>query len=143
MGTEPEETIIDRGDVKITTKRAIIRGTTYPIASLSAVRVDAIPPSVGILFFFGAGAAVFATALIAGALNSASGLADLNWALLIGGVLLAGLTFLCWWVFFTAKPSYVVRLHTAGLQSDALLSPTRELPDAICAALNDAIVRRA
>jgi hypothetical protein len=117
--------------VRVTDARAIIGVTTYPIANITAVSNALIPPKR-----FGAGWAIG----VGGFVVLAGILADpLNFRLLVIGLISLAIGVLLW---VKAKKLYVVRLHTSGVQQDAMVSDDFPLIMKITDALNDAIVSR-
>jgi hypothetical protein len=140
MSESGETVILERDGVTITTKRAVIQGTTYPIASLSAVSLAKVPAPVGCMVItalgFGVGGLVMTAAGVAGGTDASMGFTVFGLTMLVAMILVAVM-------IRRARGTYVVRLHTAGLQTDALKSNDADLANAINSALNEAIIRRA
>ena len=147
--------LFQQGNVTVTTTRAIIGNTTYPINTMSAIAFHTIPGIPGIPGNRTAGVVL----LIVGSLLAAFGVyggftrAGSSGALFDGGALLI----VFWGVVIAAPgayivanvrntpdtpPTYVVKVHTAGLQTDMIVSEDRALVEAVVSALNEAVIQR-
>jgi hypothetical protein len=144
MSDQGEVTLLNRDQVTITTKRAIFYGTTYPVQSLTAVGVERSSGTSGCFFVIGLILAAIGGVLLISGIAMAPNASDavgpvivivLALILLAPGVLIAR------WAL-RMKPTYSVRLSTSGMQTTALTSADEELPNAVAAALNEAIIRR-
>ena len=131
-----EEILYEGDGAQVTTARAVIHGTTYPIANISSVRVQRVPrPILGVLFwlFITANAATTGMCLSGGDSEA-----------MLGGAVCMGLlpALIAAGLFFGDGPKHTVILATAGGESKAYASRHREKALAVEAALNDAIIRR-
>ena len=118
----------DGAGVRVSSSRLIVEATTYAlsgITSVSAVRLKAKR-----------GPAIWTT--IIGLLLAVIGFTTTAALGIVGIVILA--IGVLW--FFLIKDNFVVRIHTAGGETDAVISTDESYIQKIIAALNDAIVHR-
>jgi len=111
-----EETIIhEETNIKITTHRAIINETTYPITNITSVSTQEQAPSgcapaAGVMF---------------GLLLIVIGIANIKESagLIVGGLLIALPSL---YVAINGKPTYLLKLSTAAGEVKALESPNKD-----------------
>jgi hypothetical protein len=125
-----ETTYYQAGDVHITSSRAVMGGTTYPLANISSVGVGEKPVnrSMGVI------AIVLALAAIACGLSGSEN-AGIGWVVAVI-LIMAGV------YSFVQKPDYFVKVGSAGGEQRALVSKDRAYIEKIVAALNEAIIKR-
>jgi hypothetical protein len=111
----------------VSTTRAVLGGVTYPVSSVSSVRVLTVGKSCWGPWL-----------LVIGLFAAISGYGEKSDGLLVFGViaLVAGAAI----VF--GKPEYAIALTTAGGEKTALKSKDRAAIDAIAEALNQAVIDR-
>lgn len=130
-----ETTYYDEGGVKITSARAVLGGTTYPLSNISSVGIAQQSPNILVpLFVFGLG-------VLSGILGLL-GLVTNVWVGISGFVFAAIFMALAVLIFVVMRPRYFVRIASTGGERDALSSPDRPQVEKIVASLNEAIVRR-
>ncbi len=132
-----EKTLLQESGVTITTARAVLGATTYPIAQITSVSTTALPASKAPAVL----AALLGLCCILpgiGMTNAQGERADPVW-LGIGAVLVAIAVVL--WV--ATKDRFAVVLSTAGLQANAVVSRDKSHVARVAVALNEAIVQRA
>lgn len=128
-GTSEVTFYTDQTGIRITNARAIIGARTYSMANLTTVTVGVTSPSYGgAIWTILIGAVIF----LAGAGNSSGGAAIFGLLVLGGGI---------WWAK-SLKPTYHVRIGSAGGESNALSSFDRKYIEGVAAALNEAIIKR-
>lgn len=124
-----ERELLSAAAAQITTKRAVIEGTTYAIAnitSVSVVEVASQRPALIVLALAGVGGAIF------GFLSESPTFSKFAGFFALLGVVLAVI----------AKPKYGVSIGTAGAEKHALVTKDRAFATKVSAALNEAITRR-
>jgi hypothetical protein len=128
---QAETTYYNENGVLITNTRAVLAGTTYPLVNISSVGVGRHVPS---------GAPLLILVLLA----LTSGLCALTSSdLLVPGLVGAGIFALL--AFAGAqgnKPSYFVKIGSAGGEQRALMGRSQAEVEKIVAALNEAIIGR-
>lgn len=126
---------IDGQPVEITTARAVVKGKTYAVKNITSVAVATIPASRlnGILLaVIGAAVLFFAS----GSILAGRTTFEINPGHVVGlilfalGVALAVLT----------KAKYAVKIHTAGVEQDMLVSTDYAAISRVVEALNRAII---
>lgn len=130
-GSNGEVTFMQSVDVLITNKRAVLKGTTYPLANITSVRAHRQPPSKA-LAVLGL-AAVLLGAGLAWATNFTSSAA--NWLMLCGFALEL-------FHFAVMRPTHWVRVATAGGETNAVGYAKASQAQRVVQALSDAIVSR-
>jgi len=132
MTTPPETTYYQDGAITISNSRAVLGAKTYAMVNITSVTMGEKPANrtPGIVLAL-IGLAIAACAGSMGS-DSASGGIVIGILAIIGGIALAALV----------KPSYVVRIGSAGGESDALISKDREYIQKIVNAVNEAIIKR-
>ena len=130
MGTNQEQVFLSRPDVTVTSARLVTPGQTYAMSGITSVTRGIIKPSrkgpifcivVGLFALFG---------------GFARG--DTQFALMGGGFWLA--VGVVWWM--ATKDKHLVKLNTAGGETDAYISTDMDAVDEIIEALNEAIIAR-
>lgn len=133
--------------VRITTAKAQLMGTTYPMAGITSVRTRRVAPSPVAPILFG-GAALFAlcVALLMGAVAMPDEQGPLNPQLMmgavglgVGGLLLGGVAANA---ASSGKVRHVVILGTAGGDRQGLSTYDHQFADAVRGAIEEAITRR-
>lgn len=140
-----EEVLFEQDRVRITTAKAQIHGTTYPMSGLTSVRTVKRVPATGGTFLLGM---VGAVCLFFGLLSlpmmgdpqtQGSGVICLvtaggSGALILGMAVLSHLT--------RGPVRWAVLLGTAGGDRQALVTADEDFADAVRQAIEDAITRR-
>jgi hypothetical protein len=119
------------GTVTITNARAVLGSKTYSMANITSVAMGEKPANVtpGIVVAV-IGLAIAACSAAAG--SNASGGIIFGVLVLVGGIALAVM----------AKSSYIVRIGSAGGETDGLVSNDKEYIQKIVNAVNEAIIKR-
>ena len=120
-----EQSFFNSGGVTVTNARAIIGGTTYSMANITSVSVGMTPASRGGAILL----ALFGCVLAAATDGGGKGLGVL---LLILGI--------AWAVM--AKATYIVKLGSAGGETQALSSKDQPFIEQVVNAMNNAIIHR-
>ena len=131
MSVQQAETkFYDEGGVLITNARAVLGGTTYPLANITSVGIGVQSPSgapafvliiLGLLFFLFTGVSI----------QNVAGLIVMALGVGIGIMILR-----------SNRDSYYVKLGTAGGEQRALSGRDKATVEKIVAALNEAIISR-
>lgn len=125
-----ETTYYNDSGVLVTNARAVLGGTTYPLANVSSVAVgEQVPSSAPML--------VLALCFLA-SLFCAFG--EDTRVIGISGLVIFGLLAFAAWQ--NSKPSYYVKVGSAGGEQKALAGHSKEEVVKIVAALNEAIIGR-
>ena len=128
-----EEVLFDSGRVRVTTHRATLFGTMFPIAALTSVRTIAKTDSPVLVVF---GTLVVCLALLFGGLGwMGSNPSQAGWSLAIG---LAGLVVL----LLGGRTNHMVIVSTAGGDRNALVTRNQSFAYPVRQAIETAIVRR-
>lgn len=146
-----DEVILEDRGVRITTTKALIGRTTYPVNGITSVGDAVERPTLTMPLVVGLGSLVFgglgALELFVALLPPPPGqLVESATAMLIGGPLLMLLATICLGLavrmWLTSAPRYFVVIGTAGGERRALGTPDREFAEQVRAAVEEAISRR-
>jgi hypothetical protein len=119
-----EQSFLDEGGVTVTNSRFIVSGQTYAMSGITSVKALTRKPSrKGPIILV----AIGLLAMLAG-----------KEAVVVGLLFLAGGT--VWWILH--KPTYIVVLHSASGEAEALTSKDGGFISRAVNALNQAIVAR-
>ena len=138
-----EETLLEERGVTITTKRAEIWGTTYPISGVTSVGINRVAPSAAfpLILMVSGVLGFFLTSCI-----SLVALGDTDpsaFEVLLVPVLISGSMWgLAFWLLSRGKPTYSVMIGTSGGDRQALSTPDMLLAEDIKEALEKAIIQR-
>jgi hypothetical protein len=124
-----ETTYYQDGQVTISNARAVLGAKTYAMTNITSVTMGEKPANraLGAVLVLAGGAG-----LCVGGAGDSSGALIVGVLLVIAGIALAIL----------AKPSYIVKIGSAGGESDALIAPDKEYIQKIVNAVNEAIIKR-
>lgn len=136
MAEQPGEKVyLDENNVLVTSKRAVLSGTTYALNNITSVKMSKKDPDHGCMLIL----------TLAGVLGVLIGIFVLQdgasgWAWVILGAIMAvgGGT-----VITQSKPDHIVRLGSASGETNALSSKDQAFIMRVTEALNDAIIDRA
>jgi hypothetical protein len=142
-----EQVLLEDRGVRITTAKAQMHGTTYPMGGITSVRTRRVAPSPGgPILFGGGGLAVLMGALLVGAVALPDEQSPLNpqmmgFAVVLG---LGGLALLAVAAnaASSAKARHVVVLGTAGGDRQGLSTYDQDFADSVRSAIEEAITRR-
>lgn len=127
--TLQETTYYRDGQVTISNSRAVLGTKTYAMSNITSVTMGERPAnrSLGAIF------------ILLGAAGLCVGSASHSNAPLLIGILavIAGIA-----LIFIAKPSYIVKIGSAGGESDALIATDKDYIQKIVNAVNEAIIKR-
>jgi hypothetical protein len=132
MTSSQETTYYQDSTVTISNSRAVLGAKTYAMVNITSVSMGEKPanrtPGIALALI---GLAIAACTGSMGG-NSAGGGIGIGVVLIIAGIALAAIV----------KPSYIVRIGSAGGESDALVSNNREYIQKLVSAVNEAIIKR-
>lgn len=124
-----ERVFMDQPNVKITSARAIINGTTYALANVTSVKTFVQEPNPRVLIY---GSIIF----LSGGLLLLGHITEPGLVIMaIGAIVLAI-------YFFLLKPTFWVRIGTAGAEANAIGYRDQAQTKLVVDAMNDAIVHR-
>jgi len=129
--TNQETVYFQESGVTVTNARAILGNETYVVANITSVSAFETGPNRAIPLI------IALVGLIIGLCSFSIGF-RFSLGVIVGILIIA----VAGYVFFTAKPSYVVRIKSASGEADAYMSKDKTLVERIATALNTAIVRR-
>lgn len=129
-----EQDIFIDANVKITTARVIIDGTTYALRNITSVENTYTPPNRG----WAIALLIFGVLSLIGAFKNFSTSIGLGFGTLVFATILIALAVLQW---LRAKTDYHVTLTTAAGESEAFTSQDCEYIDKIVNHINDAMVK--
>ena len=129
-----EQDIFTDENVKITTARVIINGTTYALRNITSVENTYTPPHRG----WAIASLIFGILSLTNAFISFPSSFGLGFGTLVFAAILIALAVLLW---LHEKTNYHVTLTTAAGESDALTSQDGEYIDNIVCHINDAMAK--
>ncbi len=119
-----ERSFLEEGGVTITNSRFIVAGQTFAMSGVTSVKgVTHTPSRKGPIILIAIGVLAFLAGKEA----------------LVGGLVFIAAA-VAWWMF--QKPKYVVVLHSASGEAEALTSQDGSFISKVVGALNEAIVAR-
>lgn len=126
-----EKTLVNEGGVVVSSTRFVVGGKTYPLAGITSVEAFTISAKrvPGIVLVALGVILLVVLFQVVPSWTIAVGCGGI--LIVIGGAAAAA-----------AKTKYAVRVATAGMQANALVSPDRQRVQRIVDALNQAIVQR-